>query len=66
MRMTNLQAYERAALKHATLKSLGEGEGYAARIPGFLGLVVFGDTKTAALTELKSALHDWVSLSLPA
>jgi predicted RNase H-like HicB family nuclease len=64
MRMTNLQAYERAALKHATLKFLGDGEGYAARIPGFKGLIVFGDTKREALVELRTALTDWIALSL--
>jgi predicted RNase H-like HicB family nuclease len=51
-------------MKGATLKFLGKGEGYAARIPGFKGLVVFGDTKTEALSELKTALEDWIALSL--
>jgi predicted RNase H-like HicB family nuclease len=62
--VNELKAYEKAALTHATLKDLGKGEGYAARIPGFGGLVVFGDTKAKALAELRTALHDWVALSL--
>jgi predicted RNase H-like HicB family nuclease len=59
-----LAAYQRTALLHAKLKYLGDGEGYAARIPGFKGLVVFGDTKAQAIRELKSALGEWVLLSL--
>jgi predicted RNase H-like HicB family nuclease len=59
-----LVAYQRTALLNAKLKYLGEGEGYAARIPGFKGLVVFGDTKAQAIRELKSALAEWVLLSL--
>jgi predicted RNase H-like HicB family nuclease len=60
----DLVKYQKAALQRATFKFLGEGEGYAARIPGFRGLIVFGSTKTKAMQELKSALFDWISLSL--
>ena len=55
--VNELQDYKRAALKLATVKSLGRGEGYSAKIPGFAGLVVFGETKPEALTELESALN---------
>ena len=62
--MKDLVKYQRAALRRATLKFLGNGEGYAARIPGFKGLIVFGDTRNEAMRELKSALLDWIALSL--
>lgn len=62
--METLEAYRRQALKLAELTYLGEEEGYAARIPGFRGLVVSGATKRQALAELGTALADWVDLAL--
>ena len=51
-------------MKHAEITLLGGGEGYAARIPGFKGLVVSGPTKPKAREELRSALEGWVELAL--
>jgi predicted RNase H-like HicB family nuclease len=62
--MNELEEYKGAALKLAQVKFLGRGEGYSAKIPGFGGLVVFGDTRGEALAELKSALEGWVEISL--
>jgi len=59
-----LKQYRKNALKLAELKYLGKGEGYSARIPGFKGLIVFAETKTAVLAELESALSGWMKLSL--
>ncbi len=59
-----LEEYKHTALKRAQVKSLGRGEGYSARIPGFAGLIVFGDTKAAALAELATALDGWIEVSL--
>ena len=62
--MDKLDGYRKAALKLAQVKSLGAAEGYSAKIPGFAGLVVFGETKREALSELKPALDGWIELSL--
>ena len=62
--MDELLEYKKAALKLAVVKFLGKGEGYTAKIPGFEGLVVFGDTKTDAVKELGTALEGWIELSL--
>src|SRR5258706_15789094 len=50
-----LREYQKAALKRAVVKYLGTGEGYSAKIPGFAGLIVFGDSKREVLAELESA-----------
>ncbi len=60
----SLVEYQSAALRQARLKRLPDDEGYAARIPGFNGLIVFGDTETEAIGELESALSGWVELAL--
>lgn len=62
--MLKLEEYRDAALKLASVKSLGPGEGFSAKIPGFSGLLVFGDSRQQAMTELKSALEGWIDLSL--
>ncbi len=59
-----MNEYQDAALKLAKLSKLGPGKGYAARIPGFHGLVVFGETESQARSELVSALEGWIQLSL--
>ena len=59
-----LSEYRWAALKLAEVKHLGADEGYSARIPGFAGLIVFGETRREALAELESALEGWIELSL--
>ncbi len=58
-----LNKYCRQALKLAQLTFL-EDEGYAARIPGFRGLIATGATKKEALAELETALVDWINLAL--
>lgn len=60
----NLLKYRRMALKSAEIIDLGDDEGYAAKIPGFAGLLAVGSSKKAALSELGSALDDWMSLAL--
>ena len=62
--MEKLTEYRRAALKRAEVKYLNADDGYSARIPGFAGLIVFGDTKRKAMAELESALEGWIELSL--
>ena len=62
--MHEFREYQKAALKRAVLNYLGSGEGYAAKIPRFAGLIVFGDSKREALAELESALSGWMELSL--
>jgi predicted RNase H-like HicB family nuclease len=59
-----LKAYTRQALKVAEVAALADDEGFVARIPGFRGLVATGRTKKEALTELQSALADWIVLAL--
>jgi predicted RNase H-like HicB family nuclease len=59
-----LREYQSAALKRAVVKHLGVDEGYSAKIPGFAGLIVFGDSKREALAELQSALSGWIEISL--
>ena len=51
-------------MKFAVVADLGGDEGYAARIPGFRGLVATGRTKKEALADLEDALADWVDLAL--
>lgn len=62
--MQTLDAYRKQALKLAEVLFLSEDEGFAARIPGFRGLIAVGQTKKAALAELETALADWVDLAL--
>jgi len=59
-----LREYQKAALKRAVVKYVGPGEGYSAKIPGFAGLMVFGDSKREVLAELESALSGWIEISL--
>ncbi|WP_139373459.1 type II toxin-antitoxin system HicB family antitoxin [Prosthecobacter debontii] len=61
--MDNLFKYQKMALKLAQVVDLGP-EGHAAKIPGFKGLLAVGKSKKEALTELESALADWVNLAL--
>ena len=51
-------------MKLALVTELGGGEGYAARIPGFRGLVAAGQTRKQATAELNDALVDWIELAL--
>lgn len=51
-------------MKLAVVVELGGDEGYAARIPGFRGLLATGQTKKEALAELEDALVDWTELAL--
>ena len=62
--MLKLAEYCEAALKRSEIKSLGPGEGYSAKLPGFPGLLVFGSSRREVMTELRSALEGWVELSL--
>jgi predicted RNase H-like HicB family nuclease len=59
-----LTSYRRHAMKLAVVTDLGADEGYAARIPGFRGLLAIGRTKKEALAELENALADWIELAL--
>jgi|ERR1017187_7562560 predicted RNase H-like HicB family nuclease len=59
-----LETYQRQALKLAKVAFLGDEEGFAARIPGFRGLIATGQTKKEALAELETALADWIDLAL--
>jgi predicted RNase H-like HicB family nuclease len=59
-----MEKYRRQALKLAEVTFLGEEEGFAARIPGFRGLIATGETKRQALAELETALADWIDLAL--
>ncbi len=60
----SLTEYQRAALLQTRTKRLSNGEGYAARLPGFPGLIAFGETERAARAELASALEGWIELAL--
>jgi predicted RNase H-like HicB family nuclease len=59
-----LNRYCQQALKLAEITLLGADEGYAARIPGFRGLIATGSTKKETLAELETALVDWINLAL--
>ena len=59
-----MEKYCRQALKLAEVAFLSEDEGFAARIPGFRGLIATGATKREALAELETALADWIDLAL--
>jgi len=59
-----MEKYRRQALKLAEVTFLSEDEGFAARIPGFRGLIASGVTKREALAELETALVDWIDLAL--
>jgi predicted RNase H-like HicB family nuclease len=59
-----LESYTRQALKVAEVAALADDEGFVARIPGFRGLLATGRTRKEALTELQSALADWIALAL--
>jgi predicted RNase H-like HicB family nuclease len=59
-----LITYRKHAIKLAVVTDLGLEEGYAARIPGFPGLLSTGATKKEALADLDDALSDWIALAL--
>jgi len=59
-----MEKYSRQALKLAEVTFLSEKEGFAARIPGFRGLIATGATKREALAKLETALADWIDLAL--
>ena len=59
-----LTSYRRHAIKLAVVTDLGPEEGYAARIPGFPGLLATGGTRKEALADLDDALSDWIALAL--
>jgi predicted RNase H-like HicB family nuclease len=60
----NLTSYRKDAMKLATVIKLDGGEGYAARIPGFRGLLASGRTRKESIAELEDALVDWIDLAL--
>lgn len=62
--MAPLNTYCSQALKLAEITVLGDDEGYAARIPGFRGLIATGATKKETFAELETALVDWINLAL--
>ena len=62
--MAPLNRYCQQALKLAEITFLGADEGYAARIPGFRGLIATGATKKETVAELETALVDWINLAL--
>ena len=62
--MAPLNRYCKQALRLAEITFLGDEEGYAARIPGFRGLIATGATKKEALADLETALVDWINLAL--
>ena len=62
--MDTLTSYRNQALKLAAVESLGGGEGYVARIPGFRGLLGTGRTRKETLADLESALEGWIELAL--
>lgn len=62
--MDTLTNYRKQALKLATIEALGGGEGYAARIPGFRGLIGTGRNKRETIADLESALEGWIELAL--
>jgi len=51
-------------MKLAVVTELGGDEGFAARIPGFRGLVATGETRKQAIADLNDALVDWIELAL--
>lgn len=59
-----MEKYRRQALKLAEVTFLGKEEGFAARIPGFRGLIATGASKRQGLAELETALADWIDLAL--
>jgi predicted RNase H-like HicB family nuclease len=61
--MDNLAGYRRNAMKLALVTELGADEGYAARIPGFRGLIAAGRTRKEAIAELNDVLADWIDLA---
>lgn len=64
LRMDTLASYRKQALRLAEIEKLGDEEGYAARIPGFRGLIGNGRTKKECLADLESALAGWIELAL--
>jgi predicted RNase H-like HicB family nuclease len=60
----NLTGYRRDAMKLALVTELDGNEGYAARIPGFRGLIATGRTRKEVIGELNDALADWIDLAL--
>jgi predicted RNase H-like HicB family nuclease len=62
--MTGMEAYQKAALKLAKISPVVGADCYKAVIPGFKGLIVFGDTVKDTKRELASVLEGWIAVSL--
>ena len=62
--MAPLNTYCSQSLKLAEITFLAQEEGYAARIPGFRGLIATSATKKETLAELETTLVDWINLAL--
>lgn len=60
--MAGTVRYRRRAIKLAVVAHIEDG--YAARIPGFPGLLATGGTRKEALADLDDALSDWIALAL--
>ena len=60
--MDDLNAYQAAALELAVVCPFEDG--FEATIPGFKGLIVFGDTEAETRAELESVLEGWIAVSL--
>lgn len=62
--MTGMEAYQKAALKLAKISTVAGADSYKAVIPGFKGLIVFGETVKDTKRELASVLEGWIAVSL--
>ena len=60
----NRSDYINAAMKKAVLEKLEDSSGFVAKIPGFSGLLVYGASKSEAVTELREALVGWINVSM--
>jgi predicted RNase H-like HicB family nuclease len=62
--VNEMAAYQRAALKRAVIQPMPDASGFKATIPGFKGLIVFGETKQETRKELQSVLEGWIAVAL--
>ncbi len=56
---SSVEAYVRAAVKHALVEKLDDGT-IAASVPGAFGVIAFGVNKRECAAELQRRLEDWV------
>ena len=61
---SSIQEWAEIAITHAVLSDIDDPPGFIATVNGAKGAWGFGDSKQAAIDDLRSVLIGWVTLKL--